>query len=56
MRVRTSSLRFVSCVEVAESEPGKRACRSERSAWTSSGVEPKWRGSPPTSFRDASRT
>ena len=55
IRARTSSLRLVSWVEVAESAWGHRAARSANQACSDSGGVPKWSGSPPTSFSDTRR-
>ncbi len=54
-RARTSSLRLVSCVDVAESACGHRAARARSHVCRRSGATPKRSGSPPTSFSDTRR-
>ncbi len=54
-RARTSSLRLVSCVDVAESACGQCAARSAIQSWSACGATPKRSGSPPTSLSDTSR-
>ncbi len=51
MRARTSSLRLVSWVAVAERPAGQLAWRATQRAWNSSTATPNCSGSPPTSFR-----
>ena len=55
MRARTSSLRFVSWVPVAESACGHCRRRAVFSAWNSAIDVPNRLGSPPTSFSEMSR-
>jgi hypothetical protein len=55
MRARTSSLRLLSCVEVASIVAGQLLARSALAPWKALTVTPKVAGSPPTSFRDTSR-
>ena len=55
IRTRTSSLRLVSCVAVAESAWGKDAWRDTLKAWNSATVVPKRLGSLPTSLSDTRR-
>ena len=55
MRARTSSPRFVSCVESAFIACGHSACRLPMSAWKSAGSIENTSGSPPTSLRLVSR-
>jgi hypothetical protein len=54
-RARTSSARFVSCVDVASIVPGCVAAVSAFRRWNASTVVPKRAGSPPTSFSATSR-
>ena len=54
MRLRTSSERLLSCVDVASMVCGQRSARSALSAWNSSTSKPKWSGSPPTSLSELS--
>ena len=54
-RARTSSLRFVSCVDVVDRPCGQRCARRASQAWSASGGVPKPAGSPPTSLRETSR-
>src|SRR3954466_6358621 len=53
-RARTSSPRFVSCVEVADNADGHRPFRADIHACTADGSRPNWVGSEPTSFSDTS--
>ena len=55
MRARTSSLRFVSCVDVVESACGHCRCRSASQPCSARGDTPKRAGSPPTSLSETSR-
>jgi hypothetical protein len=55
MRVRTSSERLLSCVEVATMVCGQRAARSTLAPWKARTVMPNTEGSPPTSLSDTRR-
>ena len=54
MRLRTSSERLLSCVEVASMVCGQRAARSALASWKSATLMPNTAGSPPTSFNELS--
>ena len=54
-RARTSSDRFVSCVDSAVIVAGHADWSVEAKAWNSSGGTPEVPGSPPTSFSATSR-